>query len=45
MNISNGMQKVHSTDEFIAVSDLVKGARIVLKVLMEFAKFREERRA
>ncbi|MGE5894386.1 MAG: M20/M25/M40 family metallo-hydrolase [bacterium] len=43
VNISNGMQKVHSNDEFIAISDLVKGALIVLKVLTEFPGFREER--
>lgn len=32
-NLSCGMQKVHTTDEFIAIGDLVKSAELVLSII------------
>ena len=34
VNISNGMQKVHSTDEFILKKDLVDGCRVLLECIV-----------
>jgi len=39
INISTGMQKVHSTEEFIYLEDLYKGCAVVLKTVCEFGKF------
>lgn len=36
LNISNGMQKVHSTEEFIIIDDLYKGCLIVLTAIVSF---------
>jgi tripeptide aminopeptidase len=36
VNISNGMQKVHSTEEHISLEDLYKGCLIVLTAVHEF---------
>ncbi|MBF0327805.1 MAG: M20/M25/M40 family metallo-hydrolase [Nitrospirae bacterium] len=36
LNISNGMQKVHSTEEFIMLEDLYKGCLIVLSAAVSF---------
>lgn len=35
VNISNGMQAVHSHDEFILTDDLIKGAEIVVAVITQ----------
>lgn len=35
INISNGMQNVHSTDEFIYLKDLCNGCLVVLNTLLE----------
>jgi tripeptide aminopeptidase len=40
INISNGMQKVHSQEEFILLEDLYLGAEIVLKAIMDFEKLK-----
>jgi tripeptide aminopeptidase len=39
VNISTGMQNVHSTDEFIEIRDLVKGCLVTLKTVTEFPRF------
>jgi tripeptide aminopeptidase len=39
INISNGMQKVHSPEEFILIDDLYKGCALVLKTVTNFEKF------
>jgi tripeptide aminopeptidase len=39
VNISNGMQKVHSQEEFILMDDLYKGSEIVLKAMTDFVEF------
>jgi len=36
VNISNGMQKVHSPEEFILIEDLVKGCEVVLQTVADF---------
>ena len=36
INISNGMQSVHSTDEFILIEDLCRGAEIVFCAVRDF---------
>jgi tripeptide aminopeptidase len=41
VNLSNGMQQVHSRDEFIAVSDLVRGTRILLGAITTFPDFQQ----
>lgn len=38
INISNGMQSVHSKEEFILLDDLVKGAEIVLATINKLYK-------
>lgn len=38
INISTGMQKVHSHEEYILLKDLYKGSLLVLKAITEFAK-------
>lgn len=38
INLSNGMQKVHSTEEFIHISDLYNGCLIVVNALAQFRK-------
>jgi tripeptide aminopeptidase len=38
INISNGMQKVHSPEEFILIDDLYKGCAVVLKTMTDFEK-------
>ncbi|HTZ16831.1 MAG TPA: M20/M25/M40 family metallo-hydrolase [Dissulfurispiraceae bacterium] len=43
INISNGMQKVHSPEEFILLEDLYKGCEVVLRAVMEFERFREKK--
>jgi tripeptide aminopeptidase len=42
INISNGMQKVHSQEEFILLADLYKGAEITLKAVMDFEQLAEK---
>lgn len=39
LNISNGMQKVHSSEEFILLPDLYNGCLVVLATAVEFAGF------
>ena len=39
VNISNGMQKVHSTDEHIYLKDLHNGCLVVLRTIAEFGGF------
>ncbi len=36
INISNGMQKVHSSEEFILIDDLYKGCAVVLQTVVGF---------
>ncbi len=40
LNLSTGMQKVHSHDEFIHIDDLVNGSLVVALALRDFAAFR-----
>ena len=40
LNLSNGMQKVHSHDEFIRIADLVNGSRIVAAAISDFFTFK-----
>ncbi len=40
LNLSTGMQKVHSGEEFIMVEDLCKGAEALLQAVKDFAGFR-----
>jgi tripeptide aminopeptidase len=42
INLSTGMQKVHSNEEFILIKDLYKGSLLVLKAITEFVKFSGE---
>ena len=42
VNISTGMQKVHSNEEFILLKDLYKGSLLVLKTITEFMRFPAE---
>lgn len=39
INISTGMQKVHSHEEYILLNDLYKGSLLLLKAITEFTKF------
>lgn len=39
LNISSGMQKVHSKDEFIYLEDLYKGCAVVLTAVIGFGSF------
>jgi tripeptide aminopeptidase len=39
INLSTGMQKVHSNEEYILLKDLYRGGRLVLKAITEFVKF------
>lgn len=39
INISNGMQKVHSTEEHIYIRDLLDGCRVVFTTITEFPGF------
>lgn len=39
LNISTGMQQVHSSEEFICVEDLVKGAEVILRAALNFPRF------
>jgi len=41
LNLSTGMQKVHSHDEFIHISDLVNGSLVVALAVRDFAEFRK----
>jgi tripeptide aminopeptidase len=41
VNISTGMQNVHSTGEYIEIRDLVKGCLVTLKAVTEFRRFME----
>jgi len=41
INISNGMQSVHSQDEFILLEDLIKGAEVVLEVIRQMKELKE----
>lgn len=41
INISTGMQKAHSNDEYILLKDLYKGSLLVLKAITEFTGFSE----
>jgi tripeptide aminopeptidase len=38
INISNGMQKVHSPEEFILIDDLYKGCAVVLQTVISFGE-------
>lgn len=40
LNLSTGMQKVHSHDEFIPINDLVNGSLVVARAIRDFAEFR-----
>ena len=42
INISTGMQKVHSNEEYILLKDLYKGSLLVLNAITEFVKFSGE---
>ncbi len=39
LNLSTGMQKVHSHDEFIHINDLVNGSLVVALAIRDFAEF------
>lgn len=39
INLSTGMQKVHSNDEYILLKDLYKGSLLVLNAITQFVKF------
>ena len=39
INMSTGMQKVHSHEEYILLKDLYKGSLLVLKAITEFEEF------
>jgi tripeptide aminopeptidase len=39
INMSTGMQKVHSPEEFILIDDLYKGCAVVLKAVTDFERF------
>ena len=39
INISTGMQKVHSSEEFILLKDLYRGSQVVLTAIKEFVNF------
>ncbi|MBF0558205.1 MAG: M20/M25/M40 family metallo-hydrolase, partial [Nitrospirae bacterium] len=41
INMSNGMQKVHSTEEFIRIKDLHDGCMVVLNAVANFESFKE----
>lgn len=40
LNLSTGMQKVHSHDEFICIDDLINGSLVVATAVRDFADFR-----
>jgi tripeptide aminopeptidase len=42
VNISTGMQNVHSTDEYIEIRELVRGCLVTLKTATEFHRFRKK---
>jgi len=42
INLSTGMQKVHSNEEYILLKDLYKGSLLVLKAITEFVQFSGE---
>ena len=42
INLSTGMQKVHTNEEYILLKDLYKGGLLVLKAITEFVRFSEE---
>ena len=42
INLSTGMQKVHSNEEYILLKDLDKGSLLVLNAITEFVKFSGE---
>ncbi len=42
INLSTGMQKVHTNEEFILLKDLYKGSFLVLAAISEFVKFSGE---
>lgn len=39
INISNGMQNVHSPEEFILIDDLCRGCAVVMQTVINFNKF------
>ncbi|HTR45649.1 MAG TPA: M20/M25/M40 family metallo-hydrolase [Thermodesulfovibrionales bacterium] len=39
INISTGMEKVHSAEEYISLEDLYKGTLVVLKTIVDFETF------
>jgi tripeptide aminopeptidase len=39
LNISTGMQKVHSHEEFIRIDDLYNGSLVVLQAIKDFGRF------
>jgi tripeptide aminopeptidase len=42
INLSTGMQKVHSKEEYILLSDLYKGSLLVLRAITDFVRFPNE---
>jgi len=44
INISTGMQNVHSTHEYIEIDDLLKGCRVVLAAIEYFTEFSKKKR-
>jgi tripeptide aminopeptidase len=42
INLSTGMQKVHSNEEYILLKDLYKGSLLLLTAITEFVKFSGE---
>ena len=41
INMSTGMQQVHSSEEHIAIKDLYDGCRILLQTIVDFQEFKE----
>jgi tripeptide aminopeptidase len=42
LNLSTGMQKVHSHDEFIHIDDLVNGSLVVAVAIRDFTEFKKK---
>jgi tripeptide aminopeptidase len=40
LNLSNGMQDIHTTDEHISIADLVTGAEILIRTAVSFVSYR-----
>ncbi|MFQ3574697.1 MAG: M20/M25/M40 family metallo-hydrolase [Thermodesulfovibrionales bacterium] len=41
INISNGMQSVHTNEEYILIDDLVKGASVIVEIIKTMRQYRQ----